>query len=76
MGNDVCSKCGGALRLEDKHTFTSREFREYRCDRCGEQVVEDRGIALWQLLHDANEEAQEVRREREARRPWWRIWKK
>lgn len=64
------------MRLEDKHTFTGREFREYRCESCGKQVVEDRGVALWQILHDANEEAERLRQERAANRPWWRFWRR
>ena len=31
-------------------------MREYRCTRCGKSVIEDRGAALWQILHDANQE--------------------
>ena len=75
MADDVCPDCGGALRLEDKHTFTGNEWREYRCVKCGREVVEDRGKALWQILHDDAEE----RRAAQAaavRRRWWQFWKR
>jgi rubredoxin len=71
----VCPKCGGALVLEDKVTFTGRDFREYRCRACGHLVVEDHGAALWQILHDANEEKAEKERLR-SKKPWWKFWSK
>jgi tRNA(Ile2) C34 agmatinyltransferase TiaS len=71
----VCPKCGGALRLEDKTTFTGRDLREYRCVSCGNLVVEDYGVALWQVLHDSNEEMAEAARQR-ARKPWRKFWGK
>ncbi len=71
-----CPDCGGALRFVDKNTFTGREFREYRCEGCGREVVEDRGTALWQVLHDAREEEAQKRRQDTATRPWWKFWAK
>jgi tRNA(Ile2) C34 agmatinyltransferase TiaS len=71
----VCPKCGGELFLEDKITVTGEDFREYRCRKCQHLVVEDHGAALWQLLHNANEERAELERLR-AKRPWWKFWKK
>jgi|GEM_PF-2250178 len=75
MSEDVCPHCGGELVFEEKNTFTGREMREYRCVKCRQSVVEDRGVALWQVLHDTNEEA-ERRRTEAAKRPWWKFWKK
>ena len=69
----VCPKCGGALRFEDKNTFTGREMREYRCVSCGYLVVEDCGVALWQVLHDANEAAAEAARRQT--KSWWKFWR-
>jgi transposase-like protein len=69
----VCPKCGGALYLEDKNTFTGRDIREYRCKSCRNLVVEDNGVALWQVLHDDNERRAEEAR-RAAARPWWKFW--
>ncbi len=51
-----CPTCGDEMNLVDKHTFTGEDIREYYCDRCQETAVERRGTALWQVLHDANEE--------------------
>jgi len=73
--DNICPYCGGALRFEDKNTFTGREMREYRCTACGKSVVEDCGIALWQVLHDANEAAAESAR-RSVKKPWWKFWGK
>ena len=53
---DTCPKCGGAMRLEDKSTFTGRDMRTYVCDACNEWQVVDNGVALWQVLSDAREE--------------------
>ena len=63
------------MDLEDKNTFTGREMREYRCQSCGHQVIEDCGVALWQVLHDANEARAEAERLR-AKKTWWKFWKK
>jgi transposase-like protein len=75
VGDPVCPKCGGELHLEDKNTFSGRDIREYRCQSCRHLVVEDRGTALWQILHDANEAAAEAARLR-TKKPWWKFWKK
>jgi transcription initiation factor IIE alpha subunit len=77
--DQACPDCGGDLRFVDKHTFTGREFREYRCEKCGKEVVEDRGEALWQVLHDAREaDAKPPAPETVApsARPWWKFWVK
>jgi hypothetical protein len=44
------------MRQTDKNTFSGREIREYKCDRCGHEDWEDCGTALWQILHDDREE--------------------
>jgi transposase-like protein len=71
----VCPKCGGALYLEDKNTFSGRDIREYRCRGCRNLVVEDNGVALWKVLHDDREEHLEMVRQR-AKGPWWKFWGK
>lgn len=79
MGDDACPDCGGELRFEEKDSSSGRDMREYRCVKCGRSVVEDRGVALWQLLHDANEERQQREAEPAAQKPrgpWWRFWEK
>jgi hypothetical protein len=35
------------------------DMRTYVCRPCKEYVDVDNGIALWQVLHDANEKARE-----------------
>ena len=50
-----CPHCGGKLRFVDQSSFTGNKIREFACETCGKSVLEDLGVALWQLLHDANE---------------------
>jgi DNA-directed RNA polymerase subunit RPC12/RpoP len=76
MGEGVCPHCGGELKFEDKNTFTGRDMREYRCVSCGKSVIEDRGVALWQVLHDDREEQERRRTAAAAKKPWWKFWKK
>jgi hypothetical protein len=40
----------------EKDTSSGRDIREYKCSRCGHSDWEDRGQALWQILHDDREE--------------------
>jgi hypothetical protein len=51
-----CVKCGEPMRMTDKNTFSGRDIREYKCDRCGHEDWEDNGEALWQILHNDREE--------------------
>ncbi len=51
----TCTKCGATMRLEEKDTSSGRDIREYKCSECGHSDWEDRGPALWQILHDARE---------------------
>jgi hypothetical protein len=53
----TCAKCGATMRLEEKDTSSGRDIREYKCSECGHSDWEDRGPALWQILHDAREES-------------------
>ncbi len=53
----ICTKCGASMDQTDKNTFTGRVIREYKCRKCGHSDWEDDGVALWQVLHDANMEA-------------------
>jgi hypothetical protein len=52
-----CAKCGEPMRLTEKDTSSGRDIREYACSGCGHTDWEDRGPALWQILHDDREEA-------------------
>jgi transposase-like protein len=74
-GNPVCPKCGGTTRFEEKNTFTGREMREYLCTSCGYCVIEDRGTALWQILHDDRMAEAEAQR-RKTKKAWWKFWGK
>lgn len=76
-----CPDCGGELQYVDKNTVTGQTFYEYRCDRCGREVVEDGGTALWQVLHDNNETQgatpTPVPQSPVAvahAKPWWKFW--
>lgn len=76
--DDPCPDCGGHLEFVDKNTFTGREFREYRCEKCGREVVEDRGVALWQVLHDARGAGSPPPAQEGMlagpKAPWWKFW--
>jgi hypothetical protein len=50
-----CPKCARDMKLVDKQTFTGEDIREYYCAACDESVIERGGIALWQVLSDADE---------------------
>jgi DNA-directed RNA polymerase subunit RPC12/RpoP len=56
MSEMNCPNCGGEMDQIEKTTFTGREMREYECRKCGKKEIVDCGPALWQILHDANEE--------------------
>jgi transposase-like protein len=71
----ACPKCGGRMLLEDKNTFSGRDIREFRCQSCRCLVEEDYGIALWQVLHDANQQ-ESVQAQPKAKSPWWKFWAK
>jgi len=53
---DTCRKCGGPLKPGEKDTSSGRDIREYICIGCGFADWEDRGVALWKLLHDDRNE--------------------
>lgn len=61
--------------LEDKNTFSGRDIREFRCQSCRNLVVEDYGVALWQILQDSSRaDAEEARKK--AKKSWWKFWAK
>ncbi len=43
------------MDMVEKDTSSGRDIREYKCSQCGYSDWEDRGTALWQILHDASE---------------------
>ena len=43
------------MNLTDKDTSSGRDLRSYYCDHCKQEHIADNGVALWQVLHDANE---------------------
>ena len=51
-----CPHCKVEMRQTGKDTFSGQVIREYKCDQCGYESWEDDGKALWQVLHDDNEE--------------------
>ncbi len=51
-----CPHCKVEMRQTGKDTFSGQVIREYKCDQCGFESWEDDGKALWQVLHDDNEE--------------------
>ncbi len=51
----TCAKCGATMSLAEKDTSSGRDIREYKCSECGHSDWEDRGPALWQILHDDRE---------------------
>ncbi|MDE2184392.1 MAG: hypothetical protein KGJ78_15335 [Alphaproteobacteria bacterium] len=67
--DDICPKCGAAMRLEDKSTFTGRDMRTYVCDGCNESQVVDGGVALWQALSEAREDDERKRTQARHRKP-------
>ncbi len=60
-----CPDCGADMDLVEKTTFTGRELREYRCGPCQKNVIDHGGPALWQILSDAREQAEQERRAKE-----------
>src|SRR5215813_9850155 len=54
-----CPKCGKEMDLFEKDTSSGRDMRTYVCRPCNEYVDVDNGVALWQVLHDANEKMEE-----------------
>ncbi len=75
MSDEVCPDCGGSLSFLEKDTSSGREFREYLCDKCGQVVTLGGDVALWKVLHDANEERRAAAAPNPpAARPWWKFW--
>lgn len=44
------------MKFAEKDTSSGRDIREYICVECGFSDWEDRGTALWKVLHDARDE--------------------
>ena len=63
--DEACPDCGGELRLEDQTSLSGNKIRDYKCLKCGRQVIEDCGVALWKVLHDANKPRDEEERKKE-----------
>jgi predicted RNA-binding Zn-ribbon protein involved in translation (DUF1610 family) len=53
----ICLACRIEMEQIEKTTFTGRDMREYQCPRCGHRQIVDCGKALWQILSEANEQA-------------------
>ena len=51
-----CPTCGEPMDLYEKDTSSGRDMRTYVCRACDKWVDVDNGIALWQVLHDAQNE--------------------
>jgi DNA-directed RNA polymerase subunit M/transcription elongation factor TFIIS len=54
----TCAKCGEIMDMTEKDTSSGRDIREYKCSRCGHSDWEDRGTALWKILHDDREKSE------------------
>lgn len=54
----LCRKCGAEMDQTEKDTSSGRDIREYLCRSCGHSDWEERGPALWQILHDDREAAE------------------
>ncbi|MDE2292698.1 MAG: hypothetical protein KGL53_11510 [Elusimicrobia bacterium] len=61
MADGLCPKCGGALEPSGKYTAGGTDWREYVCRTCGREVAENRGQALWEVLHEAREDTEAAR---------------
>jgi hypothetical protein len=44
------------MRMTEKDISSGRDIREYLCDGCGHSDWEERGPALWKILHGEREE--------------------
>jgi len=62
---DKCPDCGGQLRFVDQTSISGNKIREFKCEKCGKEVIEDCGVALWKVLHDANEAKKEKEKKQE-----------
>jgi len=51
-----CPKCGKEMDLYEKYTSSGRDMRTYVCRPWNEYADVDKGVTLWQVLHDAREE--------------------
>jgi predicted RNA-binding Zn-ribbon protein involved in translation (DUF1610 family) len=57
MPDATCPACAIEMRQIEKTTFTGRDMREYECPQCGRRQIVDCGKALWQVLSEANQQA-------------------
>ena len=64
-----CAKCGEAMRMVEKDTSSGRDIREYVCPGCGYSDWEDTGPALWQILSDFREKAEDAESESKPVKP-------
>ena len=63
--DELCPDCGGELRFEDQTSFSGNKIRDYKCLRCGKYVIEDCGVALWKVIHGANETKEKNEKKKE-----------
>ncbi|MEP6568584.1 MAG: hypothetical protein ABJC10_02330 [Acidobacteriota bacterium] len=63
--DEPCPDCGGELRFEDQTSFSGNKIRDYKCLKCGRNVIEDCGVALWKVIHDTNQANEENEKKKE-----------
>ena len=57
MLDTTCPDCRVEMDQIEKTTFTGRDMREFQCPKCGRKQIFDFGDALWKVLSDANNPA-------------------
>jgi len=63
-GSDtLCHDCNVEMDQIEKTTFSGRDMREYQCPKCGRTQILDRGKALWEILSEANQEAEKNKKQ-------------
>jgi predicted RNA-binding Zn-ribbon protein involved in translation (DUF1610 family) len=58
MSETICPACRIEMEEIEKTTFTGRDMRKYQCPKCGRTQIIDCGKALWEILSEANEQAE------------------
>jgi len=75
----LCPDCNVEMDQIEKTTFTGRDMREYQCPKCGRTQILDRGKALWEILSEANQEAEKNKKQpqiatdsRKSKKKWFK----
>jgi len=75
----LCPDCNVEMDQIEKTTFTGRDMREYQCPKCGRKQIVDCGKALWEILSEANQEAEKNKKQpqiaadsRKSKKKWFK----